>query len=85
MECKNQGEPQAHHTLHQNTTLCCTSKHLETLRKSKKLSFRKLALNCDIDHSDIKKFEKGEKNITLLTMLELAKGLGIPAKELMDF
>jgi len=59
--------------------------HLETLRKSKKLSFRKLALNCDIDYSDIKKIEKGEKNITLLTMVELAKGLGIPLKEILDF
>jgi len=59
--------------------------HLETLRKSKKLSFRKLALNCDIDYSDIKKIEKGEKNITFLTMVELAKGLGVPLKEMLDF
>ena len=59
--------------------------HLAALRKSKKLSFRKLALNCDIDHSDIKRYESGQKNITLLTMVELAKGLDIPLKELLDF
>lgn len=59
--------------------------HLSSIRKSKNLSFRKLALNCDIDHSDIKKIEKGEKNITLLTFVELAKGLDVPLKELIDF
>ena len=59
--------------------------HLEILRKNKKLSFRKLALNCDIDYSDIKKIEKGEKNITFLTIIELAKGLGLKPKDILDF
>lgn len=59
--------------------------HLGNLRKSRKLSFRKLALNCDIDYSDIKKIEKGEKNITFLTIMELAKGLGLKPKDLLDF
>ena len=59
--------------------------HLEKLRKSKNLSLRKLALNCDIDHGDIKKYENGDRNMTFLTMIEYAKGLGITLKELMDF
>jgi len=59
--------------------------HLATLRKNKKLSYRKLALNCDIDHRDLQRYEKGEKNMTFLTMVELAKGLEVPLKELMDF
>jgi transcriptional regulator with XRE-family HTH domain len=59
--------------------------HLQAIRKRKKLSYRKIALNCDIDYSDISKIEKGERNPTLLTVVELAKGLGVPLKELMDF
>ena len=59
--------------------------HLEKLRKSKNLSLRKLALNCKIEHGDIKKFENGERNMTYLTMVEYAKGLGISLRELLDF
>jgi len=59
--------------------------HLASLRKKKKLSYRKFAMNCDIDYADVKKYEKGEFNMTFLTMIEFAKGLDIPLKELMDF
>lgn len=69
----------------QTETLARFGRHLLTIRKNKKLSFRKIALNCDVDYSDISKIEKGEKNITLLTIVELAKGLDVPLKELMDF
>jgi len=35
-------------------------KHLKTLRLSKKLSFRKMALLCNLDYADIKRFESGK-------------------------
>jgi transcriptional regulator with XRE-family HTH domain len=60
-------------------------RHLLAIRKRKKLSYRKIALNCDVDYSDISKIEKGERNPTLLTVIELAKGLGVSLKELMEF
>jgi hypothetical protein len=44
-----------------------------------------MAMNCDIDHSDIKEYEMGIKNPKFLTMVDLAKGLGIDLKELYDF
>ena len=59
--------------------------HLLALRKNKNLSYRKVAQNCDIDHADIRKYEKGLLNMTILTMVEFAKGLDITLKELMDF
>lgn len=59
--------------------------HLLELRKKKNLSYRKLAQKCDIDHADIRKYEKGELNMTILTMVEFSKGLDIPLKDLMDF
>ena len=69
----------------QREILIKLGRRIASLRKSKNLSFRKMALHCDLDYSDIKKFEKGEVNITFLTMVELAKGLGVSVKELMDF
>ncbi|WP_370632366.1 helix-turn-helix domain-containing protein [Mucilaginibacter sp. UR6-1] len=59
--------------------------HLQTLRKNKNLSLRKLALNCNLDHSVIKKYENGDHNLSLISLTELAAGLDIPLKELMDF
>jgi transcriptional regulator with XRE-family HTH domain len=60
-------------------------RHLKTLRKNKKLSLRKLAANCNIEHADITRYEKGEINLTLMSLMELAKGLEISPKELLDF
>ncbi|MFD0765414.1 helix-turn-helix domain-containing protein [Mucilaginibacter lutimaris] len=59
--------------------------NLKRLRLAKGLSYRKMAQNCLIDHADIKKYELGETNLSLLTILELAKGLNIEAKELLNF
>lgn len=60
-------------------------KQINQLRKEKKLSFRQLSLNCDIDYSDLSKIEKGKKNIQLSTILELCKGLDKHPKELFSF
>ncbi|WP_417558634.1 helix-turn-helix domain-containing protein [Mesoflavibacter zeaxanthinifaciens] len=55
------------------------------LRKSKNLSYRKLAQRCNVDYSDISKIEKGQIKIQLPTILELAKGLDVRPKDLFDF
>lgn len=60
-------------------------KRIELLRKDQKLSLRQLAQCCDVDFSDISKIEKGERNIQMTTILELAKGLEVHPKELFDF
>jgi transcriptional regulator with XRE-family HTH domain len=60
-------------------------KHVEKLRQQKNLSFREVAQRCDIDHANVKKIENGQLNIAFLTVLELAKGLGVEPKELMEF
>ena len=59
--------------------------HLKKLRESKGLSLLKLSYNCSLDDSNISKIEHGKINITLTTILELAKGLDIPPKRLLDF
>jgi transcriptional regulator with XRE-family HTH domain len=54
------------------------------IREAKGLSLRSQAALCRVDYSDIAKIEKGEKNITLLTVLELAKALEVHPKKLLD-
>lgn len=69
----------------QKETLIKFGRHLESLRKSKNLSLRKLAQNCNIDYADIKKYENGEINMTFYTLVELSKGLNLSLKDLVDF
>ena len=68
-----------------NEFLLLFGKRLKHLRMKQNLSFRQLAQNCNLDYSDISKIEKGEKNIQLSTILELARGLEKHPKELFDF
>ena len=60
-------------------------KKVEKFRKNLGLSYRELAQKCDVDHSNISKIEKGEVDLRLSTIQELAKGLGINPQELFNF
>jgi len=59
--------------------------HVCAIRKNKKLSYRMIADNCNIDFTDISKIEKGKRNVTFLTVVELAKGLGVPLPDVVTF
>ncbi|SHM26805.1 transcriptional regulator, XRE family [Chitinophaga jiangningensis] len=59
--------------------------HLAKLRNEKDLSQRQLSHRCRVDYSKIGAMERGEVNVTLITITELAKGLDIPPKELLNF
>ena len=56
--------------------------NLKKIRKRKGLSLRALSYECSIDFSDIGKIERGEINVTLLTIVQLAKALDVPRDEL---
>jgi transcriptional regulator with XRE-family HTH domain len=60
-------------------------KHLQKLREAKKMSLLKMSYNCSLDESNISKIEHGKFNISLSTIFELAKGLDISPKKLLDF
>lgn len=60
-------------------------KHLKSMREAKGISQRSLATSCNVDHSHISKIERGEKNITILTVLELANALEVKPRRLLDF
>ena len=59
--------------------------HLQRVRQRKGYSLRKVASQCDLDDSNISKIENGHFNIQLSTILELAKGLRVKPKSLLDF
>jgi transcriptional regulator with XRE-family HTH domain len=59
--------------------------HLKKIRESKGMSLIEVDRRCDLDESNISKIENGKVNIQLSTIFELAKGLGVEAKELLDF
>ncbi|MBS1511654.1 MAG: helix-turn-helix transcriptional regulator [Bacteroidetes bacterium] len=71
--------------INSNDFLKSFGKNLKKIREKKGVSLRELAASCNVDHSNIGKIEKGEFNITLLTILELSKGLEIHPKKLLDF
>lgn len=59
--------------------------NLRKLRENKKLSLLKLSYNCSIDESKISKIEHGKHNVTIATIMELAKGLEVHPRKLLDF
>lgn len=82
--------------LDEELTRCMTEKELESLkqkfgknlqkiREGKKLSLLDLSYNTSLDDSNISKIEHGKFNITLATIVELAKGLDVHPKKLLDF
>jgi len=54
------------------------------LRTKRGLSLRDLESECNLDHSNISKIEKGKINPSLITILELSKGLGVHPKKLFE-
>lgn len=60
--------------------------NLTRIRTEKGLSQRQLATLCDVTHGKISKLENDEdSSLTLPTLFELAKGLGVHPKELIDY
>jgi len=58
---------------------------LRRIRAEKELSLRELAARCNLYDSKISKIESGKYNIQLSTIFELAKGLDVEPKDLLDF
>lgn len=64
--------------------LVAFGKHLRKLRTGKKISQETLADDAKLSENIIGMIERGEVNPTYTTLVQLAKGLGIPKKELME-
>jgi ribosome-binding protein aMBF1 (putative translation factor) len=60
-------------------------KQLRSLRQSKGVSMRKLALQADMEYSQLSKIERGAVNTTISTVYALSNALEIPMKQFFDF
>jgi transcriptional regulator with XRE-family HTH domain len=56
---------------------------IQAIREKKNLSLLQVSYNCSIDDSKISKIEHGKFNVTLATIIELARGLDIHPSELL--
>lgn len=60
-------------------------KHIKELRENAGLTQTQLAEMCDKERQNIYRLEKGKMNPTAYYLTEIAEGLGIPPKDLLDF
>tara|TARA_Y100001949_G_C15976022_1_gene326095 strand:- start:698 stop:952 length:255 start_codon:yes stop_codon:yes gene_type:complete len=61
-------------------------KKLRELREEQGLSQRELSSKCDVKHTKISQLEINDKsNLNLTTLFELARGLNVHPKELIDY
>lgn len=60
-------------------------KHIAHLREREGLTQEELAFRCDKDKQSINRLERGHINPSAYYLTEIAAGLGIPVKELLDF
>ena len=58
--------------------------HLARIREEKGLSQRALSARCEVDFAKISKLENGKANLVVTTLVELAEGLGVHPKELLN-
>ncbi|WP_298741277.1 helix-turn-helix transcriptional regulator [uncultured Chitinophaga sp.] len=58
--------------------------NLKKVRMAKGYSLRELYALCGIDNSTISKMEKGEINITILTIVKLAQALEVDINNLIS-
>lgn len=59
--------------------------NLRQRRLKLKLSQDDVVANCDVTKGNLSMIENGNKDFTFSTFLEIAKGLGIRPKDLLDF
>jgi transcriptional regulator with XRE-family HTH domain len=58
--------------------------HLRKMRQKRELSIRALSSRCDVDFAKISKLENNKVNLTVTTLIELANGLEVHPKELLN-
>jgi transcriptional regulator with XRE-family HTH domain len=63
-------------------TLKAVGAHIRTLRKARRLSQEELAERANLHYTLIGSVERGERNVTLENLAKIAKGLGLPLREL---
>ena len=60
-------------------------KRINEIRKEKNLSFRELALRCEMEKSSLVKLANKGTNITMTTLYKVSKGLGVQYQKYLIF
>jgi len=60
------------------------AKVTKELRLAKSLSQEELAFRADVDRTYISRLERGLKQPSITTLFKVAKGLGIPASQIIE-
>jgi transcriptional regulator with XRE-family HTH domain len=68
-----------------NKYLIAFGKHLRQLRKQKGVSMEELALQADVEYTQIANIERGKINTTISTVLAVAEALDAEVSELFRF
>ena len=58
--------------------------HVRKLRKGLNLSQDQVVANSNLTKSNLSEIENGNRNLAFTTLLEIAKGLGIDPKKLLE-
>ncbi len=59
--------------------------NITRLRKAKKITSKELGYQCDIEKSNLIPIEKGRINVTISTLVKIAKALEVEIKELLKY
>jgi transcriptional regulator with XRE-family HTH domain len=57
-------------------------KNITRIRKEKNLTSKELGYSCDIEKSNLIPIEKGRINVTIATLVKIAKALNVDLKDL---
>ena len=69
-----------------NEAFCLAlGEQVRKIRQREGISMRKLALQAEMEYSQLSKIERGVTNPTVSTIYALADALNIPVKDLFDF
>lgn len=60
-------------------------KHIRKIRTAKGYSQEQLAGFAGLDRTYISGIERGQRNVSLMNLVKLAKALNVPAQQLLDF
>jgi len=58
---------------------------VRVIRQKQGLSMRQLALQADMEYSQLSKIERGVINTTVSSLQSLAEAMDVPVKEFFDF
>lgn len=67
----------------QEKFLKAVGKNVDKKRREQKLSFSELALWCDMEKANLVKLTNQGKNITLVSLYKIARGLDVSVNELL--